>query len=224
VEARIWSPGGAGDDEPLPLLLVHDGPEYDKQAGLTGCLADGIAAGCLPRLRAALLAPGQRERWYSASTRYSLALRSAVIPALAGRVATTARVGLGASLGALAMLHAHCRCPGALDALFLQSGSFFNPGVDHQESRFAHYRRITAFVAAVDAGALPPRRVPVVLTCGAAEENLANNRLMARALTAHGYDAQLHEVPGGHDFPAWGAALRPHLAGLIAQLKDGSQL
>jgi hypothetical protein len=46
VAVRTWSPEGVPDAGRLPLLLVHDGPEYDAPAG--------IAAGWLPRLRAVL--------------------------------------------------------------------------------------------------------------------------------------------------------------------------
>src|SRR5215469_15009821 len=74
VAVRIWAPSGAPGDEPLPLLVVHDGPEYDSLASLTRYLGAGIAGGWLPRLRAALLSPGHRNDWYSASARYARAL------------------------------------------------------------------------------------------------------------------------------------------------------
>jgi enterochelin esterase-like enzyme len=218
VSVRTWTPEGVPDAERLPLLLVHDGPEYDASAGLTQYLSAGIAAGWLPRLRAALLGPGPRDRWYSANARYARALAVTVIPDLSGRLAVGRRIGMGASLGALAMLHVHCRHPGALDALFLQSGSFFTPGLDPQEGRFRYYRRVTRFVAGVHAGGLPAPRVPAELTCGAAEENAANNRLMAATLRAQGYPAALHEVPGGHSFTAWRDALDPHLTALLRRL------
>ena len=35
VRMRIWSPADADPAEPLPLLVAHDGPEYDELAGLT---------------------------------------------------------------------------------------------------------------------------------------------------------------------------------------------
>lgn len=95
-----------------------------------------------------------------------------------------------------------------------------------REARFPYYQRITAFVAQVHAGAVPGPRVPVVpvvLTCGSTEENLANNRLMAAALAARGYPAALHQAPGGHDFPDWRAALDPHLARLLARLRAGER-
>jgi enterochelin esterase-like enzyme len=218
ISVRIWSPADAPDDEPLPLLIAHDGPEFDSLAGLTGYLAAGVTGGWLPRMRAALLGPGSRDRWYSANAGYARALRQVVIPGLTGRVATKARVGMGASLGALAMLHAHSRYPDAFDALFLQSGSFFTPSFDGHERRFPYYRRITAFVAGVQAGRLPDRAVPVVMTCGVIEENLANNQLLAGILAGHGYPVSLHEVPDLHNFTAWRDALDPHLTGLLRQV------
>ena len=215
MQVRTWAPARTKDDEALPLLVVHDGPEYDSRASLTQYLAAGVTAGRLPRLRAALLDPGPRDRWYSASARYARALALTVVPGLTGRVATTTTIGMGTSLGALAMLHAHCRHPGLAGALFLQSGSFFAPSTTARSGGSGYYQRITAFVAGLPAD--PGRPVPVVLTCGTAEENLPNNRAMAAALAAGGYPATLHEVAGGHDFPAWRDALDPHLTGLLRQ-------
>ena len=186
VSVRLWSPAGTRDDERLPLLVAHDGPEYDTLASLTRYLSAGVAGHWLPRLRAALLGPGPRDRWYSANMRYTRALCTTVLPAITGRVATSVRVGMGASLGALAMLHAHCRYPDAFDALFLQSGSFFLPRFDSQEQRFPYYRRIVRFVQGVHDGGLPSRTVPAVFTCGVIEENIENNRLMAKTLTRQG--------------------------------------
>jgi enterochelin esterase family protein len=219
ISVMTWAPAGTPDDEPLPLLVVHDGPEYDLLADLTRYLAAGVAGMWLPRLRAALLGPGPRNRWYSANAGYARALRQVVIPALTGPLATTVRVGMGTSLGGLAMLHAHCRYPDAFDALFLQSGSFFTPRFDGHERRFPYYRRIIAFVAGVHAGRLPGRPVPVALTCGAIEENAENNRLMTRTLQAHGFGAALHEVPDGHNYTAWRDAFDPHLTQLIGRLR-----
>jgi enterochelin esterase-like enzyme len=218
ISVRTWCPAGILDGEPLPLLVVHDGPEYDALASLTRYLSAGVTGGWLPRLRAALLDPGPRDRWYSANTRYARALRRAVIPALASQFATSQRIGMGASLGGLAMLHAHCRYPDTLDALFLQSGSFFSPRFDSHERGFPYYRRIVRFVADAEAGGLPARRIPVALTCGALEENAENNRLMTGALRAAGYPATLHEVPDLHNYTAWRDAFDPHLTRLLQEV------
>ncbi|HEY0719471.1 MAG TPA: alpha/beta hydrolase-fold protein [Streptosporangiaceae bacterium] len=218
VAVRTWSPPGVADGEPLPLLVVHDGPEYDSRAGLTHYLAAGIAGAWLPPLRAALLSPGLRDTWYSAHLAYSRTLTQEVLPAVTGRLASTARIGMGASLGALAMLHAHVRYPATFSALFLQSGSFFTLRHDRMEEDFRYFRRVVRFVAGVERGRLPNRPVPVVATCGRLEGNLPNNRRLVQALCEHQHPAVLHEVPGGHDWTTWRDSLDPHLSGLVRLL------
>jgi enterochelin esterase-like enzyme len=216
IRAVLWSPEGVTDDVPLPLLVAHDGPEYDRQARLVHFLAAGAAAGRFPPLRAALLDPGARDDWYSADTGYARELALATVPRLTTEVRTTTRVGMGTSLGALAMLHAHRRHPDAFDRLFLQSGSFFHPRYDAHEARFPRYGRIVDFVVTVLLDTAPERTVPTVMTCGAPEENVHNNRLLARALAGQGYDVTLHEVPDVHTFTAWRDAFDPHLTRLLA--------
>ena len=122
---------------------------------------------------------------------------------------------MGTSLGGLAMLHAYCRLPGRIRRLFLQSGSFFVPRLDSQERRFPYYRRITEFTAAVHGRRPAGDPVPVVMTCGATEENIENNRLMLAALRPRGYPAVLHEVPDLHNYTAWRDAFDPYLTGLL---------
>jgi enterochelin esterase-like enzyme len=82
VDVRIWSPAGARDRDPLPLLVANDGPEYAELAGLTDYSAAMIASGALPPHRLALLAPRARDEWYSASPLYAGALVRGVLPAV----------------------------------------------------------------------------------------------------------------------------------------------
>jgi enterochelin esterase-like enzyme len=137
LPVRLWAPADARPGEPLPLLVAHDGPEYDTLSGLTAYAGAMVAAGRLPRHRVALLTPGKRDEWYSADVSYARALALAVLPALRREVAVAgAVVAMGASLGALAALHAQRRHPGLLGGLFLQSGSFFTRQLDAQEQGF----------------------------------------------------------------------------------------
>jgi enterochelin esterase-like enzyme len=214
VRVALWSPPHTRDGEALPLLVAHDGPELDRRAGLSTYAAAQIAAERLPPHRIALLDPGDRDQWYSASALYARALATRVLPAIADAVAVRQPIGMGVSLGALAMLHAHRRFPDAFAGLFLQSGSFFVPRFDRHESGFVRYRRIVRFVRAT-LRERPRRTVPVGLTCGAREENVHNNRLMASALAAQGYRARFVEGPGLHDFTAWRDMLDPHLTLLL---------
>jgi enterochelin esterase-like enzyme len=215
VHGRLWSPPGTETNEPLPLLVVHDGPEYDELAQLTKYLSVLISEGRIPRLRAALLAPGPRDDWYSADGAYTRALCLAVLPYLKDTVATTRTIGMGASLGALAMLHAHRGHAHSFDALFLQSGSFFHAGHDAHERRFSHYDRVVRSASTVLRSKGHRDPVPTVLTCGTIEENIENNRIMARALGAQRYDVALHEVRDVHNYVAWRDAFDPHLSGLL---------
>lgn len=200
LRARVVSPAVASPAGGASVVLVaHDGPEYERGAGLVR-LARGV--------HLALLSAADRNEWYSANPAYAEALVDEVLPRLpAGRL-----VGLGASLGALALLHAEQRRPGTFAGLFLQSGSFFTAELDPQEAWFPRYGRILDFVA--DAR---PTGVPTVLTCGRAEENLLNNRAMAQRL-----GVPLVEVPGGHDMIQWRAALRPHLRRLLREVTNGA--
>jgi len=200
ITGRLWSPPGATGDE--PLLVVHDGPEYDAFASLTHYLASGV-----PAVRALLLDPGDRNYNYSASTRYAAALAEAIPPA-------PVTIGMGTSLGALAMLHAHSLYPNVFDALFLQSGSFFSSQYDAHEGWFPYYQRIRRFVA----GARLNWPVPVSLTCGIPEENLNNNRQLTHRLRERGYPAALHEVPDAHNYTAWRDAFHPHLTRLLRRM------
>jgi enterochelin esterase-like enzyme len=217
VAVTLWSPPGVGDRAPLPLLAVHDGPEYEKRADLTAIAAGLIDSGRVPAHRVALLEPGPREEWYSASAFYARALAGEILPAIGGAVAVAgAPVGLGASLGALAMLHAQRRHPTAFAGLFLQSGSFFMPRFDHMEKGFPRYGRIVRFVRGVLREQPFERPVPTTLTAGRDEDNLHNNRRVAAALKLQGYPAELHEAPGGHEWDPWREALEAHLGDLLA--------
>jgi enterochelin esterase family protein len=223
VTGRLWVAPGLDDEQTAPLLVVHDGPEYDQFAGLTHYLGAMIESAAIPPLRAALLAPGPRDDWYAASGAYGRALTGAVLPHLRATVSVSEVVGMGASLGALEMLVAHRSAPAAFDGLFLQSGSYFQRGLDDQERGFAAFERIARNVGGMLASAGTRRPVPTVLTCGGTEENLGNNRAMLRALIGQGYPASLHEVRDVHSYTAWRDAFDPYLTRLIQRVTESGQ-
>jgi enterochelin esterase family protein len=219
VTATLWSAADSDPGTPLPLLVVHDGPEYAERAQLLRLLDHLVAFGELPELRAALLPPpGDRDQSYSASTRYARALCEEWLPALAGAAPLRLKpVGLGASLGALALLHAHWTRPDALGGVFLQSGSFFRRRLDPQEAGFPRFARITRFVSTVVGTSTGPAAIPATLTCGVDEENLANNRVLAAALERRGWQPRFVEHPRAHEWDAWRDALHPHLLDLLTR-------
>ena len=205
VPVELWrSPGGRRrrPGDPLPMLVVHDGPEY---AGY-----------------AALLAPVDRNEHYSASPAWSRALVSEVLPALQALAPTPPGrrhlVGMGASLGALATLAAASTAPASFGGLFLQSGSFFRPGVDDHERDFPRFRRITRFVDDLADGTAPAEPAAAALTCGTVEENLHGNRVVRDALAARGWQVALAEHRDAHNWVAWRDTFDPWLVGLLQEL------
>lgn len=215
MTGSLWSAGGLAAGERAPMLVVHDGPEYAALGSFTRYLGAMIAAGTLPPLRAALLAPSDRNAWYSANPAYAKALCTEVVPALERLAPATVRVGVGVSLGALAMLHAHRSYPVTFGGLLLQSGSFFTPELDPQESGFSGFGPVTGFVAELEHDDRDGRPVPTVMTCGGREENLANNRKMAETLARLGYRIAFHELRDAHNYTAWRDALDPALTELL---------
>jgi enterochelin esterase-like enzyme len=205
LPALLWAHPDA--TERSPMLVAHDGPEYAEHSSLLTLL------GRLPPLRAVLLAPVDRNETYSASPRYSRALAEEVLPELPP---APVRIGLGSSLGALALFHAHRRHPESFDALFLQSGSFFRRAESY-ERWFPRYERIARFMGGVHRNR-PERTIPIVLTCGTVEENLPANRGLEETLRRRGYDARLHEFRDGHNWVAWRDSFHPHLLRLLQRL------
>ena len=218
--ALLWSPPDAAPTKPLPLLVVHDGPEYAEYSYLTRLLDHLVSFGETPDFRALLLPPGTaRNELYSASTRYADALAGEVLPeALREAPSEHDPVLMGASLGAVAALHAHVRHPGLAGGLFLQSGSFFRRRFDAHEAGFSRFARITRFVGRVH-GRLPlAQPVPTVLTCGRAEENLPNNRELASGLESRGWPVRTLWNRDAHNWVSWRDALHPLLAELLVQV------
>ncbi|MCY1144448.1 alpha/beta hydrolase-fold protein [Actinoplanes sp. Pm04-4] len=214
LTARVWSPAESTGH----VLVAHDGPDYDKHADLARYVAASINGGRIEPCHLVLLPAGDRNEWYAALPAYARGLGQEILPQLAELLASGRPVvGLGASLGALAMLHCQRRHPEMFAGLFLQSGSFFQPRFDKQESGFQRYLPIVRWTGRVLRSPDGPE-VPVTMTCGRLEENLANNRSMAEALRAQGIPVTFAQIEGGHDWPAWRDAFDPHLTSLLRKV------
>lgn len=218
----VWSSPGLDDDTPAPLLVAHDGPEYDELSSLTHLLEVRHRTGDLPDMRTALIAPVDRNNSYSASAAYSRAFAYDLLPGIQ-RIAPvphgrSMRVGMGASLGALAMLHIHRTGPATFGGLFLQSGSFFRQRFDKQESGFPRFRRISRFMGQVLTAEAWVHPIAVTMTCGTIEENLANNRATRDALARQAYEVRLIENRDGHNWVGWRDTFDPHLVDLLQRM------
>ncbi len=125
---------------------------------------------------------------------------------------------MGASLGGLAMLHVHRYNPASFGALYLQSGSFFRQRFDRHESGFVRFRRISRFVGQVLSAPDWTHPIRVTMTCGAAEENLTNNRAVAAALQQQDYEVVFQENRDAHNWIAWRDTFDPCLGMLLREM------
>lgn len=216
VTARLWSPAGLDPGAMAPLLLVHDGTSPDDPGGPTRYLSVLVQDGAAPPMRVLLTTAHPRDVLYAACDEYADALVGTMLPSVAAIAPTGPVLAVGASLGALAVLHAEWRHPGTFAGMLLQSGAYFTPETDPQERGFTSWEPVTRFVAQVlshdRAAALPP----TVITCGAHEENAANNTLLARRLAEVGVESRYVETGGLHNATAWRDALHPGLRDLLA--------
>ncbi len=218
-EAFFWRPPDDRPEEPLPLLVVLDGPEYFHFAGLRRVLENLVHQGRIRRCRAVLLPPADRPRQYSANPAMATYLADTLPQLLAERLAVPEsaeeRIGIGASLGGLALLHAHCSPRRFFGKLLLQSGSFFQPRSDAVESGFPQFSRIAHFVSEVLGGTCAVHPIPLYLTCGVGEENLTNNRNMVDALRRAGCLVEFVENPDAHNWTAWRDSVGAGLEALL---------
>jgi enterochelin esterase family protein len=221
MEGELWSSPRSRPEEPLPLLLVLDGGDYQTYTGITQMLDRGVEDGRLPPLRAALLRPQHREVDYAASPTFADCLADEILPGLEELVGIAPgprmRVGMGASLGALAALHAQWRRPETFGALFLQSTSFLGR-VEQEWSSLEHADRMAEFTEELVRSRSAPSPVPVTMTCGVVEEILLANTGVAAALRELGYPVRLRKLPDGHNWIAWRDAFDPHLMDLLADV------
>ena len=215
IPVQLFSPTVLGD-QPAPLLIAHDGSDYNDRGGLLrwACATDRP-------VRVALLDPphGYRNAWYAANPDYADHVATVLLPELRQLVPVSSVVGMGASLGAVSTMTIHRRHPEALDGLVLQSGSFFHRQLDSQESNWPEFGQVTDAVAAMTAAmAVEVRQVPTLMTVGAVEENRANNERMAGALAFQGYDVDARLVPDAHNMIGWRDAWYPGLDQLMGKM------
>lgn len=218
IDVQLWAPADSDANAPLPLLITHDGPEMDAYGRLTDYVAAGIASDTLPPMRVALVAPGARDEWYSASPEYAKAFVEGILPALTDDLPISGRpILMGQSLGGLIGLYLGWHYPEKFDGSFLQSGSYFTAKTDAQQSKFATFAEITAFTAEVQASGPRTDLPATTVVCGSAEENLENNQVIAAALERIGVDVGWGVVGDGHTWTCWRDLLDPHLTDLIAR-------
>ncbi|HSJ28660.1 MAG TPA: alpha/beta hydrolase-fold protein [Acidimicrobiia bacterium] len=207
---RLLSPSDVGDQEPLPLVMLHDGSDHLVHGAIAPRLGAAIRSGALPPLRVALLDPRRRHDEYTGDPHHAAHVALEVLPHVAKRVAVDDRRVLGgSSLGAVAAWHAAHSHPGIFTGLILQSGTF--AFTRHPEVSPDMARPIGAFLEAAVAA---PRAecLAIAQTCGRFESLVDWNRRAAAVLSGAADLHRYEERWTGHDWGAWGDMLPAALA------------
>lgn len=214
---QVYLPARFRPTRRYPLLVVHDGTDFLRYAGLKTVLDNLIHRLELPPLIAALTDSPRRLIEYADDASHARYLAGELVPALEARypLARTrdARCLLGASFGAVASLSAAWRHPGVFGNLCLLSGSFAFTDIGAHD-RGPVFDPVVEFVNAFRASPGRPSE-RVYLACGIYESLIYYNRSIYPLLQATGMNVRFSEVRDGHNWENWRDRLREGLSWLF---------
>jgi enterochelin esterase family protein len=211
---QLYVPHEYHNKSALPLLIMHDGPEYVEYAGLNRCLDFLIATGRIPPMLALLHQPHSRNDEYVDNAHHFDHLFEEVLPQLTrshpfGRVYAG-----GASLGGVASLLAAFRNPGAIDGLILQSGSFVF-GLGGPFRRGPVLKPVTEVLPQI---LQVPEKLPenLVLSCGTYDGLVEDHRVLIPKLRQSRPNLKYAEINAGHHWRCWRDRLESDLFALLS--------
>lgn len=213
----LYRPARFRDSRRYPLLLVHDGGDYVRYAGLKTVLDNLIHRLEIPGMVVALMHPPDRMEQYRANEAHARYLTEELVPQLE---ATLPLVGtpegrclMGASLGAVASLSTAVRYPGFYGRLLLQSGSFAFSDIG-EHGRGPAFDPIADFVNAYRRRPTPVSQ-RVFMSCGMYESLIYENRSLVPLLQDTGMEVRFVEARDGHNWENWRDRLREGLSWLF---------
>ena len=214
---QIYLPARFRPTRRYPLLVVHDGSDFLRFAGLKTVLDNLIHRLEIPPLIAALTDSPRRLQEYADDPRHAEFLTGELVPALERRYPlarlAAARCLLGASFGAVASLAAAWRHPGVFGNLCLLSGSFAFTDIGAHD-RGPVFDPVVEFVNAFRANPGRPSE-NIYLACGIYESLIYYNRSLLPLLQATGMSVHFSEVRDGHNWENWRDRLREGLSWLF---------
>ncbi len=197
--------------EPVPLLVVYDGPDYYSRGRLAHIVDHLIAEGRIRPLALAMVQNGgpARTAEYGASEATLAFLISSVIPFAAERLNLLdynqhpgVHGVMGASMGGIMSIYTALRLPHIFGRALSQAGAF-------------HLWQLES-IAVQMVRHMPRPSVKLWLDCGQMDFLLDSNRAMAAALREHGYDFIYRENGGAHNYTTWRNACIEGLEWLFA--------
>jgi len=213
----LYRPARFRESRRYPLLLVHDGGDYLRYAGLKTVLDNLIHRLEIPSVVAALMHPPDRMEQYRANEAHARYLTHELVPWLEKELplmgTPEGRCLMGASLGAVASLSTAARHPGFYGRLLLQSGSFAFSDIG-EHGRGPVFDPIAEFVNRFRRNPTAVSR-RVFLSCGMYESLIYENRSLVPLLQRTGMDVRFVEARDGHNWENWRDRLREGLSWLF---------
>ncbi len=214
---EIYLPARFRPRRRYPLLVVHDGHDYMRFAGLKSVLDNLIHRLEIAPMIVALTSSPDRLNEYAADPRQADFLADELVPALASRYPLIdrpeARVLMGASFGAVASLSAAWQRPGFYGGLLLQSGSFAFSDIG-KHGRGPALDPVARFVNAFREDPRHPAD-KIFVSCGIYESLIYENRSLVPVLQAAKLDLRYVEARDGHNWENWRDRLREGLSWLF---------
>jgi len=218
VHVTVYAPARVGKSDRAPLLIVHDGTDYLKYAGMGTVLDNLMGRRLMADSVVAFVDPADRFAEYGASLRHSRFLSQELVPTLERtlpvRSDSAGRVLMGASLGAIAALTAAAQAPGFYGGLLLQSATFVYSKDGLRAGMDPKLDPVVKFVEGIRAN---PTRVTdrIFQSLGAFEPSAERNRAMAATLRVMATQLLVEEGLDGHTWISWRDRLLDGLTWLL---------
>jgi len=214
----LYIPARFQRNRQYPLLVVHDGHDYQRYASLNAVLDNLIDRLEIADAIVVLTSSPDRLREYADDERHARFLVEELVPYV-GRLfpldaQPQSRCLMGASFGAVASLAAANRYPGFFGRLLLQSGSFAFTDIGDRNHRGPLFDPVVAFMNQFRADPTPVSE-RVFVSCGMYESLIYENRSFVPLLQSTGMDVRYVEARDGHNWENWRDRLREGLSWLM---------
>jgi enterochelin esterase-like enzyme len=214
---QVYLPARLRAARHYPLLVCFDGADYLHFAKTKVVLDNLIHRYEIAPMVVAFTQAHDRMAEYAANDANSRFVAEELVPELEARYPLRARPRdrgvMGASLGAVASLHAAWKHPGTFGSLLLQSGSFAFTDIG-SGVRSPLMQPVEEFVNAFRAD--PGRPVDrIFVSCGIYESLIYENRSLVPLLERTGMDVKYVEARDGHNWENWRDRLREGLSWLF---------
>ncbi len=210
---QVYVPYGARAGKKYPLLIVHDGNDFQHFATMRTCLDNLIHRHEVAPLLVCFTSGVQRNWEYAANPKQADFLATELLPHLRANFPVLDGPEfqgiMGASFGAVSSLFAAVRHPGTWGRLILQSGSLAFTDIGEHE-RGPLWDPIVRFVN--EFRAEPPHLdAKVYQSCGTFESLIYYNRSLFPVFQRCAEAARFTEAPDGHNWINWRDRLREAL-------------